>query len=267
MARLICFLTVAFLGTMPTTDAYVVTIYDCKEYSRADQDLPARYLEIFDELGGDAIQACAHPNQPDSEHYWRFSAVVEGQLGACVYEQRQVYLAPAHGGDLAWTFWPPSDAVQFSGPRTFMMRRENDCGGHHDPRYALTSGVSEGAFLALVGFWERLSTTEGFDAIAQRTSPDMPGYGSFLDLGDVIDRGAFSDSGIRPLSMRLETDPLCDGTECHMQHYTMRIIRIGESALDEDLYSWTLIVDLVEGEVSLLGLVEFQNSPASEGVE
>jgi len=121
----------------------------CKIYFVDDRLTPPSVKALLEMHGDAAARVCS----PDTENvsYAAISAVWKGARGACIFQQGPVSYLKLN---------------EQAGPyTTFMALARADCPKQDDRSYKSAEGVSEGVFVALINFVERISASRAnFDA-------------------------------------------------------------------------------------------------------
>jgi|GEM_PF-4586806 len=211
----------------------------CRIYFGNEADLPNEAREILPLAAGGGIRICISRDERQPTVYEVLSSVAAGALGTCRYTSHRVF-QHIEQGKRAWTLTPPPDKDYLARVGVVMAVSPGKCPPQGDPAYISVENVSEGAFLEIVHFWERMAAShEAFDAAfahfpMQEKSSDA--YRAF-------------DAAVKSREQRLNLELIMlVNQDSHRggAHYKvhLRDLRGG----------WSLFIDFVNGRLSVLGL-------------
>jgi hypothetical protein len=210
----------------------------CRAYFGSESDLPQPVSEMLPLAAGGGVRVCTSQTGPQLVAYDVLSRVTKGQLGVCRYTAHRVF-QQTDGGP-TWTLTPPQDKDYLGWARMSMAVSAGECPQQDDPAYIAVSNVSEGMFLEIVRFWQRISSDHAaFDAAFAH----FPAWARSSDVYRGLEAAVKGrDHALRFGAVRLANKDSHRGAVA----YDMDLIGENEG--------WSLFVDIVDGHLKALDL-------------
>lgn len=126
----------------------------CEFYSKESSDMPAVAREVFNirYSNTEAVRRCSFGSRTG---WHALSYIRKGLLGVCSFYDTPAYAQP-DGATEKWSFKRPGVDFYIPEDTIQMTLARADCPRHNDESYVLTSGISEGTFLAISQFIDSL---------------------------------------------------------------------------------------------------------------
>jgi hypothetical protein len=218
------------VSTRPAT-AQIDRSITCGFYfSGKTANIPRSVEAAMSELHHTAAHACTSSDDTIID-YTEIGRITQGRFGVCVFDLQRKAGSPGTSNS------PP-------GYSTFMAVPSGECPEQSDPRYIASNGVSEGMFVAILAFFNQITSSEdGLNAALDLKSGDTADSHRMLDAlkSDLLHR----DTPFKPVLRSIElTDPFLRGLSSGY--------RISITSHNVRLAGWTLQIDLTPNGLKIL---------------
>lgn len=205
----------------------------CHVYHEHHSDAPPEMRQLFEQYPNIPVEACAPPGDWANATYRLILPPFRGDLGVCQY-----VTSPVFRENGAWTHSPPSPRFERQRDTVYMMASEERCPSYDDRRYVITNDITEGAFIAAIHLWERLSSGDPVDtSIASSAVQATP---EFKRLMAALEIDRQRQTSWKPDSVsRSAPDPIRKPI-----HYSIQV--------NVSKQGWLLIVDFIDGDLRLM---------------
>lgn len=220
------------MASATPTMATSISHHTCELYFGDEGDLPQEVREVLNMASRSAVRVCSVPGQQSETMFQLVSAPVRGAFGVCKITERRVFKDEG-----SWTYTPPAEKSYLGGRRVSMMVSDDLCPRQGDQRYVPANDITEGTFLALVRFWEHGASRRDHNAPFVSVYPAVRSGPMFQEFERVIRNGAKLD---------LAAVGFYRSSADGMAYY--------ELELGRPFPSWSLIVDFVDDELTVLGI-------------
>ena len=205
----------------------------CYVYREHDSDVPPEMRKLFEQNPNIPVRACARPGDWANATYSLILPPFRGDLGVCQY-----VTSPVFRENGAWTYSPPSPRLERRRDTVYMMASEEECSSYTDRRYIVTNDITEGAFIAAIRLWERISSGGIVDTSS--ASSEVQSTPEFKRLMAALGTDRQRQASWKLLAFsRHAPDPIRKPV-----HYSL-LVNVSKEG-------WLLIVDFIDGDLRLL---------------